>query len=131
MILSSSRRVAHIFMLIEKKRKVKLMSANDILTNKIPGRLADASEREKMMALSAVFQFNLTGDEPGAWYVDLVEGVCAAGEHADADCTVTMESADFVSLYNGEAQGAMLFMSGKLQIDGNMGLAMQLGEIMG
>lgn len=118
-------------MLIEKKRKVKLMSANDILGNLIPGRLANAEEREKMMALSAVFQFNLTGDEAGSWYVDLKEGACVAGEHADADCTVTMDSGDFVDLYNGDTQGAMLFMQGKLQIEGNMGLAMQLGEIMG
>ena len=42
-----------------------------------------------------------------------------------------MESSDFVDLYNGDTQGAMLFMQGKLQIEGNMGLAMQLGEIMG
>jgi putative sterol carrier protein len=42
-----------------------------------------------------------------------------------------MESSDFVDLYNGDAQGAMLFMQGKLQMEGNMGLAMKLGEIMG
>ena len=53
------------------------------------------------------------------------------GTHEEADCTITMESSDFIDLYNGDAQGAMLFMGGQLQIEGNMGLALQLGEIMG
>jgi putative sterol carrier protein len=118
-------------MFIEKKRKVHLMSASEILNETIPSRLQDQAEREKMMALDAVFQFNLTGDDEGSWYIDLKAGVCAAGQHDDADCTVTMESSDFVDLYNGDAQGAMLFMQGKLQMEGNMGLAMKLGEIMG
>jgi len=107
------------------------MSANEILSQTIPARLQNQAEREQMMALDAVFQFNLTGDEAGSWYIDLKAGVCAAGNHDDADCTVTMESSDFVDLYNGDAQGAMLFMQAKLSIEGNMGLAMQLGEIMG
>ena len=107
------------------------MSANEILSQTIPGRLQDSAEREKMMELDAVFQFHLTGDEAGSWYIDLKAGECAAGEHDQADCTVTLDSSDFIDLYNGDAQGAMLFMQGKLQMEGNMGLAMKLGEIMG
>ena len=116
---------------MQRIKESATMSANEILSQKIPSRLQDSAEREKMMSLDAVFQFNLTGDEPGSWYIDLKAGTCAAGDHDDADCTVTMDSSDFIDLYNGDAQGAMLFMSGKLQIEGNMGLAMQLGGIMG
>ena len=107
------------------------MSAATIFNETIPARLQDADQRSSMMEVDAVFQFNLTGDEEGAWYVDLKAGVCAAGEHDDADCTITIDSADFVDLYNGETQGAALFMQGKVQIDGNMGLALKLDEIMG
>ena len=107
------------------------MSAATIFNEKIPARFNDPADREKMMALDAVFQFNLTGDEPGHWFVDLKAGKSGAGEYDDADCTITMESSDFIDLYNGDAQGMMLAMSGKLEIDGNMGLALQLGEIMG
>ena len=107
------------------------MSASKIFNETIPARFNDPADREKMMALGAVFQFNLTGDEPGAWFVDLKQGSAGSGEHEEADCTITMESSDFLDLYNGEAQGAMLFMGGKLEIEGNMGLALQLGEIMG
>lgn len=107
------------------------MSATTIFKETIPARLNDPADREKMMALDAIFQFNLTGDEPGNWFVDLKSGACESGEHQDADCTFTMESSDFVDLYKGEAQGVMLAMTGKLEIEGNMGLALQLGEIMG
>ena len=66
------------------------MSANEILSQTIPGRLKDPAEREKMMELDAVFQFHLTGDEAGSWYIDLKAGECASGEHDQADCTVTL-----------------------------------------
>jgi putative sterol carrier protein len=42
-----------------------------------------------------------------------------------------MDSEDFKDLYSGEAQGTALFMTGKLQVEGNMGLALKLGELMG
>ena len=107
------------------------MSAKDIIENKINTRLADPDDGPKMRELDAIYQFNLTGDEEGTWYIDLKAGAVGSGENADADCTVTLDSGDFIDLYNGDAQGAMLFMSGKLQVEGNMGLALKLGEIMG
>lgn len=107
------------------------MSVSDIFTTKVPTRLASAAEGAKMRAIDAVFQFHITGDEPGAWFIDLKAGTCGAGTHDDADCTVTLDAGDFIDLYNGDAQGAMLFMSGKLQVEGNMGLALKLQDLMG
>ena len=107
------------------------MSVLDIFNIKVPARLADATEGAKMRAIDAVFQFHLTGAETGSWFIDLKTGTCGAGTHGDADCTVTIEASDFVDLYNGDAQGAMLFMSGKLQVEGNMGLALKLQDLMG
>lgn len=113
------------------QRNIRTMSAATIFNETIPARLQDADQRSSMMEVGAVFQFNLTGDEEGTWCIDLKEGACTAGEHDDADCTITIDSADFVDLYNGETQGAALFMQGKIQIEGNMGLALKLDEIMG
>jgi putative sterol carrier protein len=107
------------------------MTVQEIFNEKVPARLADPTEGAKMREVDAVFQFELTGDEPGSWFIDLKAGTCDAGEHDDADCTVKMDSADFVDLYTGETQGAALFMSGKLQVEGNMGLALQLQNLMG
>ena len=107
------------------------MSAHTIFTETLPSRLNDVAQRSKMMEIDAVFQFSLTGDETGEWYVDLKAGACGAGEHDDADCTITIDSADFIALYKGDTQGTALFMQGKIQIAGNMGLALKLDEIMG
>lgn len=45
----------------------------------------------------------------------------------DADVTLTAEADVFRAILEGEMNPTMAFMSGKLAVDGNMGLAMQLG----
>lgn len=107
------------------------MSVQDIFNQRVPARLADPAEGEKMRAIDAVFQFELSGNEAGSWYIDLKAGTSGEGEHDDPDCTVKLDSSDFVDLYEGRAQGTGLFMTGKLQVEGNMGLALKLGELMG
>jgi putative sterol carrier protein len=107
------------------------MSVADIFNSKIASRLADPAQASTMRDLDAVYQFNLTGAETGSWFVDLKVGSVGAGTHDAADCTITMDSDDFVDLYNGDTQGPTLFMTGKLKIAGNMGLALKLSQIMG
>ncbi len=49
----------------------------------------------------------------------------------DADVTLTAPADVFEEILNGELNGASAFMSGKLQIDGDMGLAMKLSSVLG
>lgn len=48
----------------------------------------------------------------------------------DADVTMTADADVFEDILAGDLDGASAFMSGKLQIDGDMGLAMQLGQVL-
>ena len=52
-------------------------------------------------------------------------------EDIDADCTVIVSMADFGEIIAGNLNAQMAFMTGKLKIEGDMGIAMQLGQILG
>lgn len=53
------------------------------------------------------------------------DGVRAGDDEADVTMTATAEV--FQALMNGEMNPTMAFMTGKLTVDGSMGLAMKLG----
>ena len=50
---------------------------------------------------------------------------------ADADVTLTAEAEVFDALLSGDLSAASAFMTGILAVDGNMGLAMKLGQVLG
>ncbi len=107
------------------------MKPKDIFENQIAARLADPAQREAAKELDAVYQFHVTGDDGGDWTVDLREGKVSGGSTDTADCTITIADEDFVGLVQGDVPGPQLFMMGKLQITGDMGLAMKLGQVLG
>jgi len=52
-----------------------------------------------------------------------------SGPAPTADLTITMSSPDWLDMIGGKLNGQMAFMSGKLKLKGDMGLAMKLGSI--
>ncbi len=54
-----------------------------------------------------------------------------SNDDGDADCTVIVDKDLFESIASGEENAQMAFMSGKLKVEGDMGIAMQLGSILG
>lgn len=80
--------------------------------------------------LTKVVKINL-GDD-GVIVVDGSQNPVVYGtEDADADVTLTMSIDDFRSMLAGGLNPQMAFMSGKLKVDGDMALAMQLGQLLG
>lgn len=73
------------------------------------------------------------GADEGMWYMDLKSGSGKIGQGEPpngADCTMTLDSEDFVKMFKGELKAVSAFMSGKLKIQGDMGLAMKLEKLM-
>jgi len=81
--------------------------------------------------MNSVIQFNLSGDGGGEWYVAIANDACEVGEgtHASPNMTMTMTAADYVDMITGKLNGQMAFMSGKLKIAGDMGLAMKMQSL--
>jgi putative sterol carrier protein len=57
------------------------------------------------------------------------QGVRAGDE--EADVTLTADAEVFRAILDGEMNPTMAFMTGKLSVDGSMGMAMKLGSVLG
>ncbi|MBI5906380.1 MAG: SCP2 sterol-binding domain-containing protein [Deltaproteobacteria bacterium] len=89
-----------------------------------------AAKPEKLAGMDCVYRFRIGEASYG---VSLKGGKAevAAGEPASSNCTVTMTEADFLDLVAGRLNGQMAFLTGKLTVAGDMGLALKLGSFIG
>lgn len=68
------------------------------------------------------------GDE-GCILLDGIDNAVSNDAELAADTTIKVSLDNFVALAQGKLNPAMAFMSGKLQIAGDMGVAMQLQSV--
>lgn len=80
-------------------------------------------------AASSGFDRSVKFDLKGAGVI-LIDGANVSTTDGPADCTITMSMDDFQDLIAGDLNPTMAFMTGKLKVDGDMSVAMQLSQIM-
>jgi putative sterol carrier protein len=83
---------------------------------------------ETAAGVEAVYQFNISGEGGGEWNVTISGGNCTLREGtADSpNCTVVTDANTWVDIVSKNTSSMGAFMSGKLKIKGDMGLAMKL-----
>jgi len=81
--------------------------------------------------VNKAIQYDITGDGGGTWHAVIKDGTCTvnSGAASAPDLTVTMSSSDWLDMTAGKLNGQMAFMSGKLKLKGDMGLAMKLASL--
>lgn len=98
-----------------------------LFNEELPAALAKHEDKAK--TIGAKYQLNIP--PVGSWHIDVSStgASCTAGEKP-ADCTITINEADFQKLYeNPQANGMQLFFAGKLKVQGNQMLAMKLQQL--
>ncbi len=105
-------------------------SVKDVFERHMPEKLK--GKPDVVAKINAIYQFNISGPSGGQWAVDCTQpgGFISVGTSAGAKCTVNCTDADFLNIVNGKLNPQMAFMSGKLKIQGDMGLAMKLQQIL-
>lgn len=79
--------------------------------------------------LGATLKFD-TGDN-GVIFIDGKSTPnTVSNENKDADCTVGLTLEDLEAMLAGDLAPTTAFMSGKLKVDGDMGVAMKLQSLM-
>jgi putative sterol carrier protein len=98
--------------------------------------MTSATLEESLLALAsgrplgATIAMKLTDGE--TWYVKSVEGDAQVGtaELLDVKATFTLSTADLQAMLAKTLNPTQAFMSGKMQIQGDMGVAMKLAQLM-
>ena len=87
--------------------------------------------KDAAKGLNAIYQFDLSGDGGGKWQVQIGNDLCEVkeGSHPSPNITISMTAQDYLDMLGGKLNGQMAFMTGKLRIAGDMGLALRLQSL--
>lgn len=94
---------------------------------KMPSRF----NKDAAKGLNAVYQFDLSGDGGGKWQVIIRDQTIevTGGQHPSPNITLSMTAQDYLDMVAGKLNGQMAFMSGRLRISGDMGLALRMQSL--
>jgi len=86
----------------------------------------------KLAGIKGVFQFDISGADPGLYSVAIADGkaTVSEGQSASPGVTISMASSDFLEMVEGRLDGITAFMGGKLKVAGDMAMAMQLQALL-
>ncbi len=94
----------------------------------LPARLSP----DAMMGMNATYQFVITEEGGGEWYIVFKEGrgEIVQGRKKDADVTITASASNWLDLINGGTSGQMSLVTGRVRLEGDVTLAVKLHSLL-
>jgi putative sterol carrier protein len=102
---------------------------SDVLTiARMMEMMPAAFQADKAAGLDVVIQFVFTGAESGEWFATLRNGTCQVekGTAPNSRLTLTAQSQDYLSIVTGKLNPMTALAEGKIQLKGDMGLALKM-----
>lgn len=86
---------------------------------------------DKAKGVHARYQWHLSGPQGGEWWIEVHDGTFKMdkGKIDNPDVTFVASDKTWVALSNGTLVGMWAYLTGRLKIRGDKGLAKKLGEI--
>ena len=88
-------------------------------------------QANKTKGVHARYQWELSGPQGGQWWIDVNDGTykMGKGKVPNPNVTFVAKDKDWVAVSNGQLGGTWAYMTGRLKIRGDQGLARKLGQI--
>jgi putative sterol carrier protein len=92
--------------------------------------LQGRADSSRAADLSASYRFDIEG--AGSWHVDVEGGAVTVTESQDpADCVIATDEQTFLAVVRNEQSPMGAFMTGRIRVEGDMGLALRLKDLVG
>ena len=85
----------------------------------------------KAKGVHARYQWDLSGPNGGEWWIDVNDGTykMGTGKIASPSVTFIAKDKDWVAICNDQISGTWAYLTGRLKVRGDQGVARKLGEI--
>ncbi len=93
--------------------------------------MASAFDPEKARGFEGIFQFDVTGERGGAYFIEIVNGKCDFHEGEAANPTVVIHTPMdvWLAVASKEVSGQEALLKGMYTVEGDVGALVKLGEI--
>jgi putative sterol carrier protein len=85
----------------------------------------------KAKGLHVRYQWDLSGPNGGEWWIEVNDGTykMGKGQIDHPDVTFRASDSDWVAICNDQLSGTWAYMTGRLKVRGDQGVARKLGEM--
>ena len=104
------------------------MTFNELVTKvRNMASQVDASNRDFLAV-----QINITGKDPGVFYVEVKDHRINVEpyDYYDRNCAITINMTNFNKLIDGKLDPVLAFTTGKLKVEGDMGKALEFANLL-